>query len=250
LITGKDDAPVNHVLPAWDLLAGMTAATALLAALRRRDETGSGGRIDIALNDVALAGTANLGWLSEASRSPERAPQGNDIYGTYGRDFGTADGRHVMVVALTPRQWSALVHVTGTAEQMRSIEGSHGVNLARDESARYRLRGEIGAVLEPWFAARSLEDVTEALDATGALWAPYRSLREAALKMDGPLRHLEQPGIGTVIAAESPIRWRDVASTSRPAPAPGADTRRMLAQFTAMTDAEIDMLSDHGGAQK
>ena len=43
LITGPADSagPVNHALPAWDLLTGMSAATAVVAALRRRDHTGT-----------------------------------------------------------------------------------------------------------------------------------------------------------------------------------------------------------------
>lgn len=82
-------APVNHVLPAWDLLTGMTAATALLAALRRRDQTSQGSYVELALADVALAGVASMGWLAEAVERGDRPRHGNHVYGSFGVDFAT-----------------------------------------------------------------------------------------------------------------------------------------------------------------
>ena len=49
------DAPTNHVFPAWDSIAGNMIVTALLAALRRRDRTGEGQLVTLALKDVGLA---------------------------------------------------------------------------------------------------------------------------------------------------------------------------------------------------
>jgi 2-methylfumaryl-CoA isomerase len=46
--------PVNHVLPAWDLLAGAYAAFAALAAERHRRDTGQGREVVVPLSDVAL----------------------------------------------------------------------------------------------------------------------------------------------------------------------------------------------------
>src|SRR6185503_2096139 len=102
-------APVNHVLPAWDLVAGLSVSTAVLAALYDRDHTGRGTYVELALADVALAGVANLGWLSEsAERGRDRPRHGNHVYGSFGVDFACSDGQRVMVVALTPGQWTAL----------------------------------------------------------------------------------------------------------------------------------------------
>jgi 2-methylfumaryl-CoA isomerase len=53
------------VLPAWDLLSGGYAAFALLAAIRRRDQTGQGGEVRIPLSDVAIGTVANLGGIAE-----------------------------------------------------------------------------------------------------------------------------------------------------------------------------------------
>src|SRR5947199_1491678 len=55
LVTGEGCMPVNHVLPAWDIAAGLYLATALLAAERHRSRTGAGQGGVAALSDVMLA---------------------------------------------------------------------------------------------------------------------------------------------------------------------------------------------------
>jgi 2-methylfumaryl-CoA isomerase len=109
-LTGPIDCPdpVNHVLPAWDLITGQLAATGLLAAERHRRRTGEGQHIKLSLEDVALATMGHLGFLAEAQLGTERQRAGNYLYGAFGADFPCADRRRVMVVALTGKQWSAL----------------------------------------------------------------------------------------------------------------------------------------------
>jgi 2-methylfumaryl-CoA isomerase len=245
MITGPEGygQPVNHVLPAWDLLCGQAAATALLAALRRRDQTGEGARIDLSLADTALAGVANLGWLSEASLAGvERRQIGNSLYGSYAREFATSDARYVMVVALTAHQWRSLVTVTETGDAIAALEREQTVDFVADESARYHHRKELDALFAPWFATRDLDAVSAALTAGRVLWSAYRSLAEAAAALDGPLRELEQPGIGTVISAQSPLRFADFTDELRPASALGADTVATLADLASADEAEISTL--------
>src|SRR5216117_4145152 len=66
LVTGQREpmggAPVNHVLPAWDIAAGLYLATALLAAERHRARTGAGQEVVAALVDVMLAMVGHLGY--------------------------------------------------------------------------------------------------------------------------------------------------------------------------------------------
>jgi len=59
-MTGEPDGPPVKLGVAWiDVLTGLHAATAALAALRRRDATGEGAHVDMALFDVALASMVN-----------------------------------------------------------------------------------------------------------------------------------------------------------------------------------------------
>src|SRR4051795_1483885 len=109
--------PVNHVLPAWDLLCGMHAATAVLAALHRRREQGVGAHITVSLEDVATSTLTTLGMLTEAHQTEVARPRvGNAVYGSFGADFALADGAVVMVAAITNRQWRETVAGAGRRE--------------------------------------------------------------------------------------------------------------------------------------
>src|SRR3954451_23194623 len=79
-ITGPvdSDRPVNHVLPAWDLLTGLHAAIAVLAAERQRNRTGKGQKVTVSLANVAIATMAHLGFVADvAVNGRRRLREGN-----------------------------------------------------------------------------------------------------------------------------------------------------------------------------
>src|SRR5262249_34550671 len=124
LMTGHPDdpRPVNHVLPAWDLLAGAHGAFALVAAERDRRLNGAGRHLKLALSDLAAATLSHLGQVAEVAQSGDRGRMGNDLFGAFGRDFVTRDGHRIMVVAITARQWSELVAACGLSEPIANLE--------------------------------------------------------------------------------------------------------------------------------
>jgi hypothetical protein len=123
-VTGpkRDPRPVNHLLPAWDAITGNLSVVALLAAERQRRATGAGQFVKIALHHVALAMLGNLGKIAEVViNDADRPRDGNYLYGAFGRDFETGDGKRVMVVGLTPAQWKGLVKATGLADEIDAL---------------------------------------------------------------------------------------------------------------------------------
>ncbi len=77
--------------PAWDIAAGLYLATGLLAAERHRSRTGQGQEVVAALADVMLATVGNLGYIGDVQINGTARPAiGNDLYGSFGRDFATA----------------------------------------------------------------------------------------------------------------------------------------------------------------
>lgn len=249
-ITGSGDwaAPVNHVLPAWDLVTGLSVATGVLAALHRRDRAGEGSYVELALSDVALAGVANLGWLSEAAdRQGERPRHGNHVYGSFGVDFACSDEARVMVVALTDGQWRALQSATGTAEVFTALEKALNADLC-DEAERYRLRETIAAVLRPWFAARDLGEVGKELDAARVLWGRYRGMADLVAEYreqaHGVLADLRLPSGSPAVTARSPLRFSGERGPAGACPALGADTDSVLADVLGLTAAELGGLHD------
>jgi 2-methylfumaryl-CoA isomerase len=209
--TGPGPDPVNHALPAWDLLCGMHVAVAVLAALLRRRDSGTGTYATVCLEDVAAATLTTLGFLPEAQLTGmSRRPLGNAVYGTYAAEFPLAGGDRMIVVALTPRHWRDLVTVTQTGRIFTTLEQDLGVDLA-DETVRFQHQGLVDAVLRPWFARRTLAEVSAALTDTTVLWSPFRTLRDLAEELVAGVASpvvavREEAGIGPLLATAGPIR--------------------------------------------
>ena len=231
MVTGpaRPDAPVNHVFPAWDVITGLTAATGILAAVRRRSATGEGEHITLALSDVGYATVGNLGHIGEAVvNGTERAPIGNDLYGAFGRDFATKDGRRVMVAAnhRPPVEEPARRH--RGHEAMRHVEAMLGLDLS-DEGQRFEARDVIAPVVGRWIGARDHDEVRAVFDEAGVCWGPYQSFLEMVrddprCSTDNPLfEDVDQPGIGRFMMPAR--RWSsDATSARRSAPPPPSDS--------------------------
>jgi 2-methylfumaryl-CoA isomerase len=246
------EGPVNQVLPAWDIATGYAAATAILAAERHRSRTGQGQLVRLPLQDVALAATAALGYLGEAEINGVDRPRfGNEVFGTFARDFRTRDGRYVMICVFTPRQLSALGEAGGLGAAFTEIERQHGVDLT-DEAHRWRMRKELAALIEPWIASLTAAEAAEALTRAGALWGPYKTPRELVagdpLVRDNPMfSRVQQPGIGEMWSAASPFEFSAAERlAAKPAPCLGQHTDEILSEVLGLPDHAIGRLRDKG----
>ena len=258
-VTGTvgSDEPVNHVLPAWDSLCALAAATAILAAERHRRATGAGQLARIALSDVAMGITGHLGYLSEAEiNRVERPAHGNAVYGTFGRDFRTADGRNVMILAVTPRQWDSLVEAMELSADIDALESTRGIDCHREED-RWLARDALFPLVERWTAARGFTDVEAALDRHNVLWGPYRTFAELIASdprcstANPMFEEIDQPGIGRHRVPGSPIEFSAVDRLPvRPAPRLGEHTEEVLAEILGLGDSEIRALQARGVASR
>ncbi|MFZ3598673.1 CoA transferase [Streptomyces sp. BH104] len=253
-LTGPESTPdpVNHLMPAWDVAAGLYLAVGLLAAERHRLRTGQGQQVRVALEDVALATAGNLGYLAEAQLgSAPRARAGNYVYGTFGRDFATADGGRLMVVALTDRHWRSLLAVTGLTDAVDAVGRALGADLS-DEFQRYTHRKVLGELLAGWFAAHTLAEAKEALAPTRVLWSTYRSFADLAaddarLLRENPLMaRVGQSGVPAHWAPGSPLVMDHTQSRPEPSPTVGQHTDDLLRDELGLCDAELEKLGEAG----
>lgn len=251
--TGPEDStePVCHVLPAWDCITGQMVALAVLAAERHRRMSGQGQAVEIALKDVALAMLGNLGIIGEVMvNDVDRPKYGNDLYGAYGHEFTTVDGRKVMVVGLTRRQWDGLCKVTGLKAEFDALGSRLGLNL-NQEGDRFKARKDITVLLQPWFLARKVEDFAQAFDENNVTWSVFRTFKQAIQEdPDFSVQHpmfsrIEQPGIGEYLAPGSPFEFSEFErQPPQCAPVLGQHTDEILSGILGLSDAEISRLHE------
>jgi 2-methylfumaryl-CoA isomerase len=251
-VTGTEDGDgaVNHVLPAWDLITGQMAATGLLVAERHRRKTGLGQEIKLALEDVGLAMVGHLGFIAEAQMGAPRQRHGNELFGTFARDFVCADGERVMVVGLTLKQWRSICEACEITQQIAQL----GERLALDldaEGNRFIARRDIAAIVGPWIAARTLTEVAAAFEPRGVCWGRYQTLAglvaadEACSEANPLFKTIDQPGIGRYLAAGSALRFGALdAISAQPAPLLGQHTHEVLHELLGTTSAEYGRLRD------
>lgn len=245
--------PVNHVLPAWDLLTGAYAAVALLAAERQRSRRGKGQEVTVSLSDLALASLGHMGQVAEALTSGDRPRYGNALFGAFGRDFGTADGERVMVVAITGRQWTGLVQALGLQQAVATLEASFGVSFVDDEGQRFLHRDALFPLFEQAIGTLPLAQLRSRFEANGVLWSSYQTLRTALerdprLSLDGPLfsmldhpSGLRYPAPGAAANFHGEQRHAAVR-----APRLGEHTDQVLAEVLSLSCARIGELHDAG----
>ena len=255
LMTGPadDPRPVNHVLAAWDLLTGAYCAFGLVSALLARMRTGQGREIRCPLSDIGAATVANLGFTAETLLSGRQRPRmGNDVFGAFGRDFTTRDGQTLMLLAITPKQWSKALEVLGLAAEVAALEAELGVSFAADEGLRFTHRARLYPLFEQAFARRTAAELAAAFDAGGVTWGAYQPL-EAALEdprlfKGNPLfQEIGHPsGLSYPAPGAMATIPQDVRADVRPAPRLGQHTDEILAEVLGMSSGEIGDLHDKG----
>ncbi len=250
-LTG-DDGTVNHVLPAWDIICGQTAALGVLVAERQRTRTGQGSLVNLALSDVALAAVSMLGHVAEAQLLGTQRPRiGNDIYGAFGRDFELADGERIQLVAVSARQWQGIVVACGIADEVAALEAETGLDFTRVDGDRYLALDRLNPLVAQWCATHTLAEASVALDAQGVCWGRYQSMLELVAEdpqcsTANPLfADVEHPETGEYLTPGPPLRFPAEGLTD-PGPAPrlGQHTDEVLAEVLGLSSTEIARLHD------
>lgn len=250
--SGAPAQPVNHVLPAWDVACAYNAAFALATAIANRRATGNGAEIRLALSDIAFATVANLGLTAEVEILGQgRQSTGNYLYGAFGKDLPTLDGRRVYVAAISLNQWRSLIVATGMEASIRLLEQKLQLNLSKEED-RFTAREPITALLQAWSAIRTLEEVAVEFQTHGVCWGPYQTI-DQAVSTDPRLStknevfdRITTQGVGEHLAAGSAARI--IGETRHPViPAPllGQHTDEVLLDVLKLSSAELGRLHDN-----
>lgn len=246
-VTGERDGlpgggPQKVGVPVVDLMTGMYAAVAILAAVSRRAETGRGETIDLAMLDVAAAFLANqaMNYLV-SGRVPGRG--GNRHPNIQPQDvFAASDGFFVLAVG-NDGQFAKLCAALGHAEW--SSDSRFATN-----AARVGANAELTVLLAGVFEQRRRDDIVALLDAAGVPCAP---INDVAQVFDDPqirhrsmVRKLPHPLSGTVPQVVSPMRFAEAPlAFDRGPPLLGQDTRDVL-EWLGFSATEQDEFANEG----
>ena len=192
-ITGDADGGPAKVGVAWiDVMTGMNAVSAILAALYHREKTGEGARIDISLWDTALAALVNQGHNALAGITPGRMGSAHPNLVPY-RAFQASDGWFAIGVG-TENQWKALVKALDLDVPDRW----------RENSARINEREAVEAVVQTAVAGRNRVALEALL--TGIPCAPVNTVNEALVDVQTEARGglVDHEGVTTLA---SPLRF-------------------------------------------
>ena len=254
MMTGAGPEPVNHVLPAWDLLSGAYAAFALLAAIRRREQTGLGSEVRIPLSDVAIGTAANLGGVAEVlHNNANRSRLGNTVYGLFGRDFVTKDGVRSMIVVVTHRQWANLIAALGLTDAVGAVEAERGVSFAKDDGLRFEHRDALFPLFEAAIGALDHAAMAAKLDAAGVVHSAYKTMLDAAhdsrLVGDNPIfsaSDANPSGLAYPAAGAFGTIPQMQRGDPRQAPRNGQHSEEILSEILSLSSGEIARLIDSG----
>ena len=260
LMTGPEEwdadgaPPVNQILPAWDFITGAYCAFALLAGLRHRDATGEGSELRVPLGDVAIGTAFNAGAAPEMLyRGADRERIGNAIWGAFGRDFRSRDGKRFMIAALTAKQWKATVEAFGLTSDVAALEVELGVSFAASDHWRFVHRHRLFSMFQEAAERFDYAEMAVRLTKAGATFEHYRTMHEMArdpdLVANNPLFG-PSPANPSGFAYPAPRSFANIpqreAGDPMPAPYLGQDSEEVLAERLGLSSGEIAALIDRG----
>jgi crotonobetainyl-CoA:carnitine CoA-transferase CaiB-like acyl-CoA transferase len=224
-ITGEPEEPPTKVGVALvDVVTGLHAAIAILAALRRRDLGGSGERIAISLLDSALAALVNVAQNALVSgEEPQRYGNAHPSIVPY-EVFATADGWITVAAAndgLYRRLCDALERPELAADQRFATN-----------AARVRNREELLPLLRDAFLRRPSDDWVAALGAAGVPVGKIRGVLEALRATAPATVQVTHPSVGELELVAPPFAFESAGLRSaEPPPLLGQHTREVLTEL-------------------
>lgn len=230
-LTGQP--PAELPLSVADTNASLHGLVALLAALYRREQTGEGDHIDIAMIDAMLATDDHLhGALEPADQEPEGVPRSEVWQTGAGPVILSGDLRWI---------WHQLSRIYKVADPTPA-----GASL--EQKIAHRL-----AAVQGFFAGLSTwPEVIEVMDRMNLAWGKVKTSREAVETSAtlGPresIAEVPDRAGGQRRVMRSPYRFRNAESRVRgPAPWRGEHNRAVLGDYLGMSAAELTALEEAG----
>ncbi len=252
-LTGyADRSPLKTGPGIADAIMGLYAVTGILAALRLRDQTGEGQKIEVAMMDSIFSVLEeNVIKTSMEDTAPLR--RGNlDPFGVPWDTFLTKDGRWVMVCAFSSPVFEELYGLMGRDDLVEKYKGDNIEGFLKRSADQQMLNSVFAEWVRENMTAEDLENLFIAMDAPmGVIKDVKELLEDPHLKARNMIVEVDHPKLGKVKTYNSPIRFKDVPVGVAPGENPhdpdlGEHNMEILKSFLGKTDTEIDELKKDG----
>ena len=243
-ITGNEDEPPLKSGPALcDILGGVHLYAAIVTALVRRENTGDGAVIDVAMQDSVLPTLCSaLGAYYRFGENPPRVGNHHQAKALAPYNiYATKDG-HVAIICIREGHWRKLLRVMERPD------------LADDERfADMRTRSSnmslTDTVVEAWTMTKTTKQVFELCQAQEVICAPVQSvsdvLSDPHLIARGALQKIEHPELGSFMLMSTPLRFQDLEPPAVALPQSiGESNSNIYGEFLDLTEDEIQLLRD------
>ena len=249
-VTGRADGeegagPVKVGVALTDILTGLYASTAILAALQAREVTGEGQSIDLALLDVQVACLANQSMNHLYGQTPRRMGNAHPNTVPY-QDFPTADGYMILAIG-NDSQFAAFCQATGKPEWAQDPR-------LKTNTGRVENRATLIPQMRQVTVSRPTREWIALFEKVGVPCGPINTIADVfadpQVRSRGTEIHMTHPTAGEIPLVASPIRLSGTPVQYRRAPPElGQDTRDVLAGLLALPDDVIGSLIEQGVVQ-
>jgi crotonobetainyl-CoA:carnitine CoA-transferase CaiB-like acyl-CoA transferase len=247
LTSFEKDAPIGLGYAYADIVGGLYAAFAVLAALEYRDRTGQGQYIDLSEYE-AICALMGPSLLDALHNDKEILPEGNcpnDIVAApYGCYKCSGEDRWCVIALSNEEKWQSLCHVLGHPEWTKEDRFT-------TVTKRKGNRKELNELLTKWTTQHTAEEVVSLLQEAGVPSGVVQNAedlsRDPQLVARDFFVQLEHPVLGKTITDRSPIRFEEDFTVGwKAAPQLGDDNRYVFLELLGLTESELSSCAEKG----
>ena len=251
-VTGYGDRPPVKPGPSFgDTGTGMLMAISILAALRKRDRTGKGQRLQVAMQDAMihymrvpfsrtqLSGQAQLRGGSDRSQPGGLVPSA--LYPC--KPGGPNDYLYVFTSRANPEHWTRLLKAIGRDDLVG--DPRYDTNQARSQRA-----AEVDEIIAQWTRQHSKEEAMKIIGAAGvpagAVFDTLELMNDPSLTQRGIMQVVQHPTTGALKMPAWPVRFDGAPPRVKPSPMLGQHNAEVLGDWLGVGTAEVEALRAEG----
>ena len=250
-VTGeRDRPPVKPGLSLGDTGTGMTMAISILAALRKRDKTGEGCKLQVAMQDAMLhymrTNFATQGRTGKVVQRNGARPGGanNAPAGLYPcAPGGSNDYVYIMTSRANPEHWARLCKVMGREDLIEDPRYATPNDRVKNEA-------ELDAIIAAWTKLRTKQEAMQQVGAigvpAGAVFDTMELQNDASFETRGIMQTMQHPRHGGFKMPAWPVRVNGKPPKVEASPMLGQHTADVLTEWLGLSADEVDGLKNDG----